>query len=184
MQYKGLKFKNMDFNGPISASDELGKICGYASVFDQVDQHRDIIIKGAFKNIDLSKIKFLWQHDSNYPIGKITKLEEDYWGLYLEAELALDVEKAREAHALIKQGAISGLSIGFNSKEFCYDKNNNRIIEEIDLWEVSLVTFPANQNAVITDYKGFNHLLALRMLSETLDNAMKLLGTNNAKSNF
>ena len=175
MNYKKIAYKSMEFDGPVQTTSDIGKICGYASVFDVVDEHKDIIIRGSFGKLNPEKIKFLWQHDQTKPIGKITKIVEDYWGLYIEAEFALDVVKAQEAHSLVNTGAISGLSIGFQPKSYVYDADNNRIIDDIELWEVSLVTFPANKQANITDYKGFNQLLALRMLNNTLDNAMKLL---------
>jgi hypothetical protein len=175
MRYKRKNFKQLNYPAKYLKSDNVGKIHGYASVFDVIDSHQDVIIKGSFANVNVDKVKLLWQHDPNLPIGKITTLTEDYWGLYVEAELTLSVAQAREAHELIKSGAISGLSIGFNPISYINDDYNNRIIYDIDLWEISLVTFPANQSAGILGYKNDNLEDTLALLSRSLDKAENFL---------
>ena len=91
----------------------------------------------------------------------ITKLYEDDYGLYIEAQLLLNINRAQEAYELLKAQIVTGLSIGFNIKDSHIDvKKNARIISKIDLHEISLVTFPANQNAQITDTKH-HHKLSL-----------------------
>lgn len=128
-------------------------ISGYASVFDTSDNHNDIIKKGAFKNAKSDKVKLLWQHDQKKPIGVISFLEEDEYGLAIEAEINNDTSAGAEASSLIKQGAINGLSIGFSIKSSDYDKKGSRVIDEVELMEVSVVTFPANVDASITQVK-------------------------------
>ncbi len=122
-------------------------ISGYASVFDVVDSHNDIIVKGAFDSTIRSraeKIKLLWQHDPKFPIGKITQIYEDAYGLYIEASITSGTEKGREAIDLFSKNIINGLSIGFNTQKSYIREDNKRIITELELWEISVVTFPAN----------------------------------------
>lgn len=133
--------------------NDNGKIFGYASVFNIVDSFNDIIKPGAFSNI--SDVKLLWQHNIAQPIGKIINLVQDSYGLYMEAELMLSLKQAEEAYFLVKEGIISGLSIGYNILDCEYDFHNNyRIIKEVNLIEISLVTFPANNYAQITSVKS------------------------------
>jgi HK97 family phage major capsid protein/HK97 family phage prohead protease len=133
-------------------SDEEGGITGYASVFNIVDQHNDIIKQGAFSQLNNQKIKLLWQHKADEPIGVIQEIYEDEYGLYFKAKLLLDLPQAKTAYSLIKNKAISGVSIGFQPIKYHY-KNDIRVIENIDLWEISLVTFPANSQANIIEVK-------------------------------
>jgi HK97 family phage prohead protease len=144
----------------IKSACENGIIKGYGSVFDNIDSDNDRIIKGAFTNSikqhnQNNKIKLLWQHHIHEPIGTITHLSEDDHGLYIEAKLLLGIARANEAYKLVKSGAIKGLSIGFRVEESFYE-NDQRVITEVDLWEVSLVTFPANELALVTSTKNFS----------------------------
>jgi HK97 family phage prohead protease len=103
----------------------------------------------------------LWQHDSSQPIGIWTDMTEDSKGLHIKGQLALDTAKGKEAHALLKMGALNGLSIGFVSKQWAYDRESEvRTLTEIDLWEVSLVTFPANEKARVTNVKSADQMAA------------------------
>ena len=152
------KFENKQkFNKKIAfeiKAQSNGKISGYASVFDVEDSDKDIIVKGAFLKATLNPaiVKFLWQHKLDQPIGVITNLEEDDYGLYFTADLLLDIAQAKEAYSLIKSKAITGVSIGYNSVLEEYSAANDiRYLYELDLWEISLVTFPSNQQAQITD---------------------------------
>lgn len=124
-------------------------ISGYASVFGIADSQNDIMNKGAFKNAENHKIKLLWQHDVTKPIGIITLLEEDEYGLKIEAEINNRITNGKEATELIKQRAVCGLSVGFTINESDYDKKGARVIKEANLMEVSIVTFPANNEARI-----------------------------------
>jgi HK97 family phage prohead protease len=141
----------------ISALAQNGYFAGYASVFDHIDRQQDIILSGAFTSAvrEPENVKLLWQHDVTQPIGKIVHIEEDDIGLYVEGRLLLDVQKGAEAYSLLKNDAISGLSIGYNVKDSVYDHETDlRIIRSIDLYEISLVTFPANERAKVASVKG------------------------------
>lgn len=133
-------------------SEEEGIITGYASVFNVIDQHNDLIRPGSFKELDLSKIKFLWQHRVEEPIGVIEKIAQDKFGLFFKAKLLLDIPQAKNAYNLIKAKIINGVSIGFQLLK-SYQKEEVRVIEDLDLWEISLVTFPANKHANIIEFK-------------------------------
>lgn len=148
-----------------SISDE-GYFSGYGSVFDVVDDWDDVIVRGAFAETLQKKTPvMLWQHDSAEPIGVYERIREDEIGLWLEGRLLLDIEKGREAHILLKNRAIRGLSIGFLPLAWEWETRDNkrvRVLKDIDLWEVSLVTFPANPKAVVDEVKtvrGLENLL-------------------------
>ena len=141
-----------------------GEIAGYASVFDVVDRHDDIVVRGAFaRTLEEARRrgkrpKLLWQHMSSEPLGVWQTLTEDSTGLYVEGRLLVGaVNRAREAHALLKAGAIDGLSIGFITRKDEYDSASGiRRLIDVDLLEVSLVTFPANEEATVTDVKNLS----------------------------
>ncbi|MFI4984279.1 MAG: HK97 family phage prohead protease, partial [Rickettsiales bacterium] len=135
-----------------------GYFKGYASVFNNLDNHNDIILPNAFLGVEAKEVKFLWQHDVNQPIGKITKLYQDKVGLVVEGKLSLNSDKGREVYGLLKDGAVEGLSIGFEVKDsFC--KGEYRYLTSIKLWEVSVVTFPANSEAKVIEVKAMSSLL-------------------------
>ena len=139
---------------------EDGSFRGYASVFDVIDSHYDVITRGAFTATISSYTEkgrmpsFLWQHNSDEPIGIITLLREDERGLYMEGKLALDTQRGKEAYSLLKMGALNGLSIGYSPVRYIIEeKTGVRKLTEVELWEVSLVTFPANDSARLTQVK-------------------------------
>lgn len=143
-----------------SVSDD-GTIEGYGSVFGVRDNYDDVVAAGAFAaSLKAHKSAgtmpaMLWQHDANEPIGVWTEMVEDATGLRIKGQLALDTTRGKEAHALLKLRALNGLSVGFISKQWAYDRETDvRTLTEIDLWEVSLVTFPANEKARVTDVKA------------------------------
>ncbi len=144
----------------IKGINNLGKFCGYASVFNIKDSYQDIILPSAFKNSLKSKniktdIKMLWQHAQDKPIGYFDVIKEDSIGLYVEGQILLDIRQGLEAYNLIKNKSVTGLSIGYSVKNAEYDpKDNTRIIKEIELFEISVVTFPANQYSNITYCKS------------------------------
>ena len=151
----------------IKAVGDDGMIEGYGSVFGVIDNYDDVIAAGAFSSTIAdhktagTMPAMLWQHDSDSPIGVWTEMVEDANGLRVKGMLALATERGKEAQALLKMGAINGLSIGFLSKEWQYDaKTNIRTLTEVDLWEVSLVTFPANAKARVTNVKAASDLIA------------------------
>jgi HK97 family phage prohead protease len=149
MEYKILEFK--------TDTQKEGVFRGYASVFDEIDVYNDRIVRGAFrKSLGQFMPKMLWQHDQDQVIGVWSKLSEDQKGLCVEGRLLLEVEKAREAYALLKEGALDGLSIGYQVKQALKGQRRDatRLLTEVDLFEISLVTFPANALARISFVKS------------------------------
>lgn len=124
-----------------------GEFEGYASLFGQPDLGRDMVMPGAFA-ASLARrgargVRMLWQHDPAEPIGAWLDLAEDARGLKVRGRLNLGVRRARDVHALMREGALDGLSIGFRVERAAPDRVSGlRRLERLDLWEVSLVTFP------------------------------------------
>lgn len=140
------------------AVDAEGMFEGYASIFDLVDDGRDAVARGAFGRSLAAKgplgIKLLWQHDPGEPVGLLEEIREDGRGLYVKGRLLLDVQRAREALALMRCGALDGLSIGYHTRKARHDSRGIRVLEDVDLWEISLVTFPMQRAARIAAFKG------------------------------
>ena len=162
----------------IKATGDDGTVEGYGSVFGVRDNYDDVISKGAFlASLNDHKAAgtmpaMLWQHDADKPIGIWTEMIEDEKGLRIKGRLAMETVKGKEAHALLKMGAINGLSIGFMSKEWAYDRETEvRTLTAIDLWEVSLVTFPANERARVTNVKSADELQAPKDAEKALRDA-------------
>lgn len=162
MNRKSAALKIRDFDLSVKAVSDDGLFSGYGSVFGTVDSYREVVAPGAFSE-SLAEIKskgrpvpVLWQHRSGEPIGVYTVLVEDAHGLKVEGQLIIDgVARAKEAHALMKAGAVSGLSIGYYVREDSWDeKERVRTLKKVDLVEISLVTFPANDDARIDAIKS------------------------------
>ncbi|MEM7743102.1 MAG: HK97 family phage prohead protease [Pseudomonadota bacterium] len=133
----------------LTETGEIGRIRGYASRFNEPDQSGDVVAPGAFKkSLERLKsakrsVKFLWQHDPAKPIGTWREVNENATGLWVSGALLTDIQLGNEAALLMQAGAIDGLSIGYRVVKA--EKNaetGGRNLLEIDLWEVSLVTFP------------------------------------------
>ena len=167
MDSKEVEKESIEIKSSIKAyNDEdedknYGTFEGYGSVFGNKDLGNDVIEAGAFaKSLKRRKpqnVKLLYQHKSDMPIGVFDEIKEDEHGLVVKGRLALKTQAGAEAYELLKMGALDGLSIGFrvNPKEVSYDKRGNkRIIKEVDLMEVSLVTFPMNPQATVRSVKG------------------------------
>lgn len=132
---------------PLSRASPTGVIEGYASLFGVADNGGDVVMPGAFARSlarrGASGVKMLWQHNAAEPIGVWTSIVEDRKGLRVSGRLDLSVARAREALSLLGSGAVDGLSIGFRAKRATADKSTGlRRLHEIDLWEISVVTFP------------------------------------------
>lgn len=140
----------------IKSIEENGLFSGYASVFNVVDKQNDLILPGAFKeNLNKDKIKLLWQHNQSEPIGYIIDIHENDVGLYITAHLLLGIQKAEEVYLMLKTGVINGLSIGYIPLEYDIDHESGaRVLKQVELWEVSLVTFPANLAAQVVNVKS------------------------------
>ena len=155
MEHKTLSFE-------IKAIDYTGRTLeGYAAAFGNIDQVGDRIHPGAFAKTLAErgqKIKVLWQHDPTEPIGKLVEAREDGRGLYVKAVIS-DTQRGRDALALLRDGAIGEMSIGYDAVKggMDYTKDTKgatiRNLREIKLYEFSLVTFPANEHAVVTGLK-------------------------------
>jgi uncharacterized protein len=142
---------------PRTASAD-GLFDGYASLFGVPDLSRDVVVSGAFAE-SLSRrgagaIRMLWQHDPGEPIGRWLDIREDSRGLYVRGRLNLAVARAREIHALLRDGALDGLSIGFKVERARRERGGGlRRLEKLDLWEISLVTFPMLPGARVSALK-------------------------------
>lgn len=158
-----------------SAADTPGVFEGYGSVFDVIDDYKEIVAPGAFKK-SLKEHKarksmpaLLWQHSADMPIGKYLEMSEDDKGLYVKGQLALGIQRGAEAHELMKMNAVNGLSIGFRVRNYKVDKDAGLItLTDIDLWEVSVVTFPANRDARIAGVKGIKQIATIRDFEDFL----------------
>ncbi len=157
-----MKLKRKSFNFEVKETRTDGTFTGYASVFDVLDSWGDVVKPGAFAN-SLADWKsknrlppVLWQHRSAEPVGPFISMVEDGRGLLVEGQLLVDdVPRAREARALLAANAISGMSIGFETVRDEWDaKGRVRNLLEIRLWEVSLVTFPANDASRVENIKS------------------------------
>ncbi|MDO5704107.1 MAG: HK97 family phage prohead protease [Paracoccus sp. (in: a-proteobacteria)] len=141
----GLELK---FAGGAPVLTDGSVIEGYASLFGLTDQGGDAVAPGAFAaslerlTAKGDKVRMLWQHDPAKPIGVWDEVREDSRGLWVRGRLLPDVTLAREAAALISAGAIDGLSIGYRTIRAEKDAAGRRSLKEVELWEVSLVTFP------------------------------------------
>lgn len=140
-----------------------GTVEGYASLFGVVDLGRDRVARGAFA-ASLNRrgprgVRFLFQHDPAEPIGAWDSLVEDRRGLRVRGRLNLAVARAREVHALLRQGGLDGLSIGFRPVRHAREPGGVRRLVEIDLWEISVVTFPMLPDARVGVVKGSSPFL-------------------------
>lgn len=147
------KFHHLGTDKILSGEAEIS---GYASVFGQADTGGDVVQKGAYAAC-LSRLvkagrkpKMLWQHDPASPIGVWDEIKEDGKGLFVRGRILHEIQAGREALALIEAGAIDGLSIGYRTVRSEKSANGGRILHELDLWEVSLVTFPMLPEARVT----------------------------------
>lgn len=155
-----MSHKTLDFAFELKAITDAGAFSGYGSVFNVPDSYGDVVAPGAFAD-SLAAQKaanrlpaMLWQHRSAEPMGIYTAMEEDNLGLKVEGQIAMSTVRGAEAHTLLKMKAISGLSIGYQTREESFDKVTGiNTLKKVDLWEVSLVTFPANDAARVQNVK-------------------------------
>ena len=132
---------------PKTRIHEDGTVEGYASLFGAIDQARDMVVRGAFaqtlRQKSAHRIPMLFQHDPAEPVGVWLELREDHRGLYARGRLIPEVARGRELLALLRAGAIDGLSIGFRTVKGRIDPRTRvRSLIAVDLWEISIVTFP------------------------------------------
>ena len=171
-----LERKFCTFDADMSVTDGC-VIEGYASRFGQRDQGNDVVASGAY-GASLTRlaeagraVRMLWQHDPAQPIGVWDEVREDETGLFVKGRILESVEKGREAAALVAAGAIDGLSIGYRTKAATKDKQGRRVLTELELWEVSLVTFPMLPSARVAS-KGEDPAVAgLRQVARMIEDA-------------
>jgi len=175
-----LETKFRSFDGDLALKDGA-EIAGYASLFGAEDQGGDRVVKGAYAAslaklaADGRSVKMLWQHDPTRPIGVWDEVREDGRGLFVRGRLLLDVQAAREAHSLLKAGAIDGLSIGYRTVRSEKAAAGGRLLHEIELWEVSLVTFPMLPDARVQADASDPEADLARTLADTFQEARALL---------
>ncbi len=175
-----LERKFCRFDADVTVTDGC-VIEGYASRFGQCDQGNDVVATGAYA-ASLTRlaeagraVKMLWQHDPAQPIGIWDEVREDAIGLYVKGRLLETVARGREAAALVAAGAIDGLSIGYRTKAATKDKQGRRVLTELELWEVSLVTFPMLPSARVAA-KGETPVEAdLREMARLIEEARRTL---------
>lgn len=153
--------------------EQDGSFSGYASLFGKVDLGKDVVERGAFaaslRKRGAAGIRMLFQHDPNEPIGTWAEIREDARGLFVRGRLAGDVARAREVLALMRAGALDGLSIGFRAVRTRRDPVAGvRRILEADLWEISVVTFPMLPEARVETVKGRRPLPTIRQFETWL----------------
>lgn len=156
-QFSGDLGRCLPFDGKALSDD--GTFEGYASVFGDRDQGDDIVVAGAFSETLIrrpaAKVKMLRDHDTRLIIGKWVEMREDAKGLFVKGKLFTNIDKGRETHELMKEGALDGLSIGYRTLESQYDHQLGvRRLEKVDLREVSVVTFPMLESATVSLVKG------------------------------
>lgn len=163
------------------ADGVLGSFSGYGSVFGVLDSYDDIVLPGAFaETLKAAKDSgvmpaMLWQHDPAQPIGVWSLMREDDTGLYVEGQI-LDTQTGRDAYTLLKAGALSGLSIGYSVDAYVIRKDETlgrevRDLSAISLWEVSPVTFPANDSARVESVKYTGPSMTVREFEKFLRDA-------------
>ena len=139
--------------GLLSEAADGTAIAGHASLWGALDQGGDIVERGAYaaslrRLADQGgSVKMLWQHDPQQPIGVWDEVREDDRGLWVRGRILPDVARGREAAALVRAGAIDGLSIGYRTLRAAKDREGRRRLLEVELWEVSVVTFPMLRDA-------------------------------------
>ena len=161
--------KTRDFAFELKSLKEDGSFDGYGSVFGVKDSYDEIVAAGAFAE-SLASHKaagtmpaLLWQHRSGEPCGVYVEMAEDNIGLKVSGQLALKTVRGAEAYEFLKIKAISGLSIGFVTREDSYDRLTGiRTLKRVDLYEVSLVTFPANDTARVQGVKSIEVIETIR----------------------
>lgn len=166
-------------------------VMGYAAIFGNVDAARDMIIKGAFaKSIQErgpgtnsgNQIIFLWMHDMDEPIGRVTKLTEDEKGLYFEAIID-NIEQGDRAVAQLQSGTLKQFSIGFNyvwdKMEYDYDLDAF-VCKEIYLAEISVVSLSCNEDAMLVGMKSSDIQDRKTKYLDQLDDILKTISSPKA----
>lgn len=172
--------KFIELGAEIGLSED-NRIAGYASLFGKRDQGGDKVLRGAYAGSlrRLSSagraVKMLWQHDPAQPIGVWDEVREDERGLYVSGRILETVRMGAEALALLKAGALDGLSIGYRTVKAEKEAGGGRSLQEIDLWEVSLVTFPMLPEARVEAQPSEEDAALARALADVFSTAGSML---------
>jgi HK97 family phage prohead protease len=175
LERRNVKIQRKDFGLKIKAVDEAGKFTGIGAVYNNVDLGGDKILPGAFsRTLAAGKpVPLLWQHQTDCPIGSVT-VKDTPQGLAVEGQLLMSDSTAQKAYSFLKAGIIKGLSIGFETmKSDLVD--GVRELQELKLWELSVVTFPMNEEAMVTGIKAMSdddrgeHLKAIDTHRKAID---------------
>jgi uncharacterized protein len=151
--------ERFDLEVKFSEPSEAGEFSGVASVFGEVDLMGDQVAPGAFRKSLVEHQRkgraplMLWSHQLDQPIGRWTDIRETAEGLVVKGKLLLDLARAREVYAMLKEKVVDGLSIGFRTVDSVRTRTG-RLLKEIDLAEISLVTLPALASARVTSVKS------------------------------
>jgi uncharacterized protein len=178
---EGANVEKRDFIFKIKSIDDAGNFTGMAATYGNVDLGGDRIIPGAFSKTLSAGRKFpvLWQHDPSNPIGTC-EITDSRDGLQLAGALELSDPTAKKAHTFMKAQVVRGLSIGYDTVQSTYD-GDVRNLTEVKLWEVSVVTFPMNESAMVTGIKAMTdtdrdkHLRAIDTHRKTIDRAQRAI---------
>lgn len=166
-----MEYKFLPLSLEAKAADD-GLFAGYGAVFGNIDSDKDLIVPGAFKRTmeKGSNVRLLWQHRRDEVIGKWVSMREDSNGLYMEGKFTKGVQKADEAYLLMKDGAIDGLSIGYDVPKDGFERKGDvRYLKHLNLHEVSVVTFPANDRARVSGVKAMDAIESMKSQSEAED---------------
>ncbi len=149
-----MSMERKSFTFEVKVDTATRRVTGYGAIFGNKDSYNDIIMPGAFaKSIGKRQVKMLYQHDCDDLLGFWDVVREDAKGLYVEGTIA-KTSLGNDVYELATMGALNSMSIGYNVDLCEYDGGGTRLLKEIDLWEVSLVTFPANELATVTGVKS------------------------------
>jgi HK97 family phage prohead protease len=178
----------LDFALEVKGVTDAGLFEGYASTFGERDLGGDIVVAGSMtksiKARGAKGIRMFADHDTRKRIGVWTDLIEDEKGLYVKGRLLLEKQDGKDAYIDLKEGALDGLSIGFQTKLDAYDgRRKARMLKEIDLREISLVPFPMNESARVTGVKALEDIKTIREFEEALVNGtLPALSAKEAKA--
>lgn len=161
------------------AADDSGTFTGYAAKWGEVNAHNEIVKPGAFARSLAEHAKrgiappMLWSHNTDEPVGVWTDIREDGVGLAVTGKLVTETTRGREALALLKAGALTGLSIGFRARKANRDAEGRRILSDIDLGEISLVTLSSAGGARITQVRTYPGLAGFTRAVEALSSTLR-----------
>lgn len=171
-----METKSIDRPFELKAINDEGVFEGYGSVFGNIDSGADVVAPSAFKRTLREHKKagtmpaMLWQHRPSEPIGVWTSMKEDDNGLHVTGQLAIKTVQGATAYELLKMKALTGMSIGYETVQSTIDdKKKIRTLTDLNLWEVSLVTFPANTAARVQAVKAADAIEQMKSLSDAED---------------